>query len=230
MIYNIFGSRDSRDCDIMVFVNTIGSVAESKRVVEECVNALQPLYAKKVNVNLAIIIGGYVAEVFKGTPDEVNNSVYYTYRYHEQAHPLKITGPVVRDPGIKALRSMRAILSFISRTSYREEVKVALNGTASDKHAFLSKLSFKTIVDLGHKNTDLIDFYKMVAFQIGQSYLLNVNTEVYTKYDIGATLPDLKPFLMRTGSGDVNDLDQIKDLWLGSFNPKLIPEYEALRK
>lgn len=230
MIYNIFGSADSKDCDIMVFVNAIGSVAENKLIVARHTEVLQSLYDKQVNVNLAVVNNEIISEVFKGTPDEVNNSLIETYSLHQQKFPPQVTRRVERHAGIKALRSMRAILSFISRTEHRELVKQALSGTATDKHKALSAIQLGAIKELGNKNTDLIDFHKTVAFQVGQSYLLNIGIEVYTKSDIAFQFPELLPFLKRTGDGDPLILDRTKDLWLNSFAPENIPVYEELRK
>lgn len=230
MIYNIFGSADSIDCDVMVFVDTIGNVADSKQVIEQCTNVIQPLYSKKVNVNLAIAADGIIKEVFKGTADEVNNSLFTTYHLHEQVHPRLVTRFVPRNPGIKALRAMRALLSFISRTQYRTPVKAALVGTATDKHELLKVIKFSHIADLGHKNISTTDFHKTLAFQMGQSFLLNIGIEAYTKQAIANHCPDLAPFLFRESGADPAVLDNFKDVWLTSFDPKSIPEYEELRK
>lgn len=230
MIYNIFGSADSIDCDVMVFVDAIGSVADSKRIIDECISLLQPSFSKKVNVNLAIASEGIIQEVFKGTADEVNNSLFSTYHLHEQAHPRIVNKFVPRDPGIKALRAMRALLSFISRTQYRGPVKKALVGTATDKYELLREIKFSHITDLGHKNTNFADFYKTLAFQMGQSFLLNVGIEAYTKQAIAQQCPELEQFLLRNNGADPRVLDAFKDTWLSSFNPSSIPEYEELRK
>lgn len=229
-MYNVFGSEDSVDCDVMVFVDVIGSVAESKLELAKYADLIQPLYDKPVNVNLAIVSDGIVTEVFKGTPDEVNNSLFSTYHLHKQIHPRMVLRFVPRNPGIKALRSMRAILSFISRTQYRGPVKTALVGTATDKYELLRDIRLAHISDLGHKNTNLIDFYKMLAFQMGQSFLLNFGIEAYTKKAIAQHCPELEPFLLRTPGYDPNDLDIFKNTWLQSFDPSKIPEYEELRK
>lgn len=228
--YHVFGSADSQDCDIMVFVDAIGSVAETRVQLAEYKTLLQPAHDKIVNINLAIVRDGIVTEVFKGTADEVNNSLIDTYAFHNQTSPLIITSRLKRDSGIKALRAMRGILSFISRTQYRGPIKQALAGTATDKHGLLKAIEFKYISDLGHKNTNLVDFYKTLAFQMGQSFLLNQGIEAYTKSDIGMRITDLAPFLNRIDGADVFILDNFKDVWLASFDPTQIPEYEELRR
>jgi hypothetical protein len=228
-IYQVFGSHDSVDCDIIVFVTTIGSVADSRALIDKLKQELQPLFDKEVNINLAVLTDGRVTEVFKGTPDEVNNSLLTTYDLHKQAHPQQIKHRVSRDAGLKALRAMRAVISFASRTQYRPAIKVALAGTAIEKHRILREMQFGAISDLGNKNTTMNDFYKTLAFQMGQSFLLNHDIEVYTKGDIARHLPQLKTFLSRDG-GDATILDQFKELWLDSFIPANIPEFEILRR
>ncbi len=227
-MYYVFGSKDSQDVDLIVLVDSIGLVAECRDKIKQLEAEYQPLFDREVNINLAVIRDGVVVDVFKGTPDEVNNSVATTYDLHPQSHPLHITRLLPRDSGVKALRSMRAILSFMSRTCWRMDIKAALSGTAIDKYALLEVIRFDTILDLGRKNTALIDFYKMLAFQMGQSYLLNTGIEVYTKSDIGRHLPALAPFLGRSRA-DPAILNDFKATWLGSFDPKSIPQHEELR-
>ncbi len=228
-MYYVFGSHDSLDVDMVVLVDSIGSVAECRAQAKYWEAAKQPLFDRKVNINLAVMRDGVLVDVFKGTPDEVNNSILVTYALHNQAHPLHITRALPRDAGVKALRAMRAILSFMSRTCWRMSIKQALPGSAQAKHGLLEVIRVDHITDLRHKNTSLIDFYKTLAFQMGQSYLLNSGIEVYTKSDIGSHLPELAPFLSRTVGADPVVLDTFKVKWLGSFDPKAIPQFEQLR-
>lgn len=230
MIYYIFGSSDSVDCDIMVIVDAIGTIAESKVAMEQYASVLQPHYDRKININLAVIQDGIIADVFKGSVDECNNSVLHTYNLHPQTHSLQITRTLPRDPGLKALRSMRAILSFISRTQYRDIVKQALIGNAINKHCALNDIQLSTITEFGRKNINTVDFYKMLAFQMGQSYLLNQDVEVYTKDDISQHLPVLKTYLYRIPHQNPIILDNFKTGWLRSFDPATIPQHEELRK
>src|SRR5690606_25999473 len=124
-----------------------------------------------------------------------------------QKHPLLITKWAERNSDIKSLRAMRAILSFMSRTQYRSLIKAALLGSATDKYELLKTIDFKSIKDLGNKKADLVDFYKTVAFQMGQSYMLNYGVELYTKDSIGMYLPKLQPFLKRIVGTDLGILD-----------------------
>lgn len=228
-MYNIFGSEDSVDCDVMFFVPAIGSVAESKALIATLSEELQKTQEKKVNGNLAVVSNGAVIEVFKGTADEVNNSLLTTYDYHHQEFPSQVMQHLPRDAGMKSLRSMRAILSFMSRTMYRGPIKAALTGSAVDKHSLLKEIVLALKLDLGHKNITQVDFYKMAAFQMGQSYLLNTGVEVYTKQAIASNCESLRPYLERRES-DSAAIDAFKTLWLESFDPNMIPQYEELRK
>ena len=125
--YNVFGSDDSQDYDIMIFVDKIPSTQESKEMCLKIESELQVIFPnKKTNVNLAVIENGIIVDVFKGTSDECNNSIFRTYSIHNQSCPLLIDREVPRDLNLKLARSLRAILSFLSRTSYSNEVKKAL--------------------------------------------------------------------------------------------------------
>lgn len=220
----VFGSQDSIDTDVMLFVDRIGTVSEANQTIEGCVLLSD---GKRLNVNLAVVADGIIVDVFKGTADEANNSVLQTYRLHDQVHQCPIVKMLPRDAGIKNLRAMRAICSFISRTEMRAQVKTALKGSAVDKYNFLLGCELDSIVDLGSKNSNLVDFHKMLAFQMGQAYLLNKSIEVYTKQDIAAQLEELRPALERSG---VVQFDQFKKQWLSSFDPKSIPQFEVLKK
>lgn len=231
LFYNVFGSEDSKDVDIMMFVCKIGNVAESKAKIEKYAAELQPLYDRKVNINFAVVNDGIVTDVFKGTPDEVNNSLFYTCKLHDQKYPMPVTQWVWRDPMLKSLRVMRILLSFISRTSHRNDVKRALAGTAKDKYTLLWYINFNEIMDLGDKNISLVDFRKAVAFQLGQAYLLNNDIEVYTKASLIGFIPALAPFLNREDTSDCGQiLDERRLRWLDSFNPEECPQFEELRK
>jgi hypothetical protein len=203
-------------------------VQENRELIHQFETTLQPFYSKKLNVNIASLRDGVVREVFKGTADEANNSLFSTYALHEQRFDQQIERAVPRDPGIKNLRAMRSILSLMSRTQYRMPIKNALRDSAVEKHSLLKEIRIDCISDIGHKNIEFSDFLKSLAFQMGQSYLLNTGIEVYTKRDIAEFIPYLRPILERR-TLDSRPLDEIRQTWLNSFDPATIPQYEDLR-
>lgn len=215
--YNVFGSDDSQDYDIMIFVDKIPSTQESKEMCLKIESELQVIFPnKKTNVNLAVIENGIIVDVFKGTSDECNNSIFRTYNLHNQSCPLLIDREVPRDLNLKLARSLRAILSFLSRTSYSNEVKKALKGNALDKINVLEKICLSSLTNLNKNNHNIIEFRKQVAFQMGQCRLLMNEIEVYTKKGICIHYPCLEPYLYRE-IVDADDLESFKEIFLSEI-------------
>ena len=198
MNYNVFGSETSLDYDIMVYVDAIPPIQQCKELCTKLEEELAvDLPYKKRNVNLAVVEDGVITKVFKGTPDECNNSVLATYHFHQQNQNLPITRRVPRNVPLKIARGIRIILSFLSRTEHRELVKKALRGSTADKLAALECIPFKDIHDLGKNNQDVVEFYKHAAFQIGQCMALMDGAELYTKKDIASYCPSLEKYVNR---------------------------------
>lgn len=184
----------------MVIVHHVGDdVEQNKQMCAQFEKTIEKLLSpnKRVNVNLAQIDSGYVSKVFKGSVDEVNNSLLETYGDHKQYHPLKIRGKLERNIDLKIVRSVRIILTLVSRTPYRASVKSALkDGTFLQRLEVLSKVDLTTVKDFGKKD-DESDVMKKIAFQIGQVLGLLEVKEYYSKEDIGKAFSNLKPYLMR---------------------------------
>ena len=218
--YNIFGSADSVDCDVMVFVDQLPpSIEQSKNLCKFYDEEIKKDLGtdKEVNSNLAIVRDGIITACFKGIPYETNNSIFLTYDFHEQKHDWKVKRLIpVTDEWIrqKAARAIRTILSFISRTQYRSEVKAALKGSTRQKIATLLAIDLETIEDFGKNNQNKADIYKEIAFQIGQATALLDKTELYTKQAIGKWYHVLRPFLYREENVIVKDLNEQKDYFL----------------
>lgn len=231
MVYWIFGSKSSQDVDILAVVPSLGSIAENKVVVSQIEDSLKDKYSRELNVNLGILKDGVLVEVFKGTVDEVNNSVFDTYHLHDQSFDLQISRKIIRDVDLKTLRCLRVMTSFYSRTSFRAEVKKALSLGVIEKHRFLSELNISTITDLGPgKNMDFLDYLKTMAFQMGQTHALRSGVELYTKESIGLTYPELDPFLRRQ-KGNLEALEEFKKNFLSSVDPLTLKyQYEEFKK
>jgi len=213
--YNIFGSKDSIDIDVMVFVDKLPNTTE------ECKDACHK-YEKELdlgdfsNVNLAVVKDGIVTECFKGTPDEVNNSILATYGLHDkyQEFDCQVDRPVERDIPLKIARCFRIILTLISRTQYRAEVKKALKGDVEEKIEFLQYLDFTTIDSFNKNGLTDIDCWKAIVFQIIQTIFLIDNIEIYTKGEAKAVSPPLTPVIMRENISEEHKLmiNSIMDL------------------
>ena len=204
--FQLFGSKSSIDYDAMVFVDSIPESVEVCKSMcgmydKEILKLLKinnyPI--KKVNSNLAVVENGILTDIHKGMICECNNSLYLTYDNFSQLYPNQIRFLINRDIDLKILRCYRILLSFLSRTSYRDDVKKALKGTLSQKIDVLSCINYIDI-DFGNRNGNPIDIWKALAFQIGQTILLTKNIEVYSKEDICAHIPSLTGFIMRIES------------------------------
>jgi len=199
--YNIFGSEDSVDVDVMFYIDELPSIKECKEICKEFDQGLQKELKtdKEVNTNLCVLEDGVISEVFKGFPQECNNSIFYTYNFHDQPHPLMIKDLIWDESNIplKCARCLRILLSFISRTEHREIVKKSLRGSTTEKIKTLTYITLEDIEDFGKNNQTREDIFKSFSFQIGQTIALLDNIELFTKRQISDYLPDLTLYLMR---------------------------------
>lgn len=214
MTFNVFGSASSLDLDLMVYLPVLPPLEEAKRISKEYNEKIEVLFGnqKRANTNLAVLKDGVITEVFKGTVDEVNNSIFLTYDLHSQKHPLMVTRLLPRDKGLKLLRAARIILSFYSRTEHRPMVKKALQGDLK------AKLDCLKAMDLSReyafdKNQSSLDVYKTVAFQFGQVLGLYSDQEFYSKEAIIDAYPELSEYLRREVSPLAN-LENSKEQFL----------------
>lgn len=194
---NIFGSEDSTDLDIMIKVESIQNIEWCRRRCDELDIHFTEIYNKKANSNLCVVSDGMIVEVYKGTVDEVNNMLYYTYELHPQNHCIFVSKLVSRNVSLKVNRALRTILSHLSRTKYRPEIKEALRGSMAKRIDTIRNIDFCEIDDLNKNNSSIIEYRKTVAFQIGQSLGLFENTELYTKKSISLQYPRLADLLYR---------------------------------
>jgi hypothetical protein len=198
-IFHVFGSPSSIDRDILVFVDTLPTLEESKIIAADLVPIIQTYFedAKKPNINFGILDDGIVVETLKGIADETNNAILATYDFHIQPYPLAITRPVSRDLPAKYQRTARVILSLYSRTNHRQAVKQALRGDFAARCAMLERIDFSVhVADFGkHALPD--DVYKSIAFQLGQAISLAKGIELYTKEDIISHFPAFARALRR---------------------------------
>ncbi len=199
--FYIFGSENSQDYDVLIEVdeipNEIHLAHELCRILGK--NASEILNDKPVNPNLIVIKNQEIIKVFKGTIDEVNNALFYTYSLHNQLFELPILKSIERHKNTKLNRVIRTILSIYARTDKRKEFLKALNGSFEEKIEILKTIDFKRDINFGEKSSKNIDIYKSVAFQFAQyfSLLEGFENQSYTKNLLAKNYSDLKPFLER---------------------------------
>lgn len=218
-IFQIFGSKSSTDYDVMVFVDKIPSIEDSKFLCKKWNKKLYMMFIdngmeiKTLNCNLAVLTDGEITAVHKGTSDECNNSCLLTYDFHKQFHEQQITRLVERDVDIKIMRSIRFILMYLSRSDYRFDVKVALKSNFIKKLKTLERIDLSNTTELGKSSVDWVDYLKSVSFQLGQSIALMDDKEFYTKEELCKEFPDLEPMLMRTGQ-DLTIIEKYKEIFI----------------
>jgi hypothetical protein len=211
--YQIFGSENSTDLDVVFFIDKIPSTVFEAAELCKYYGAEYEnfnLNDKAINPNIAVLQEGVLTDVFKGTSDELNNALFYTYCYHEQNYVNSISSVLKRDVNLKFLRCARMILAFLSKTIYRTNIKQALNSTILTKLQVLKEIDLTILTNLG-KGTNLIDTKKSLAFQLGQTLLLDKGIEVYTKNGIISHILEVDPYLMRDPSSDLLNLQILLD-------------------
>lgn len=186
------GSEDSLDIDVYFLVDQLGTLNEAKKLCDDL------SHKHAVNGNLIVVKDGQVVDVYKGTVDEVNNSILATYHLHEQIHPIPVNKKVERDICLKWLRVIRGILSHCSRTEYRATVKAALRAeNVADKLKAILEIDFSKIDDFGKEKA--AEVHKFVCFQVAQYLGLLEGVEIYTKSQAKKYLAnaDVSKFLYR---------------------------------
>ena len=187
----IHGSEDSTDVDVHYVFDKMPSFQECKDFCDS---------DKSENRNIITIENGIVTNVYKGTTDEINNALLKTYSLHQQEYPLLIEHKVERNKILKVIRSVRIILSHLSRSQYRPIIKAALKSDNwNERLNVLNTIKLHEInFDSLNKHLNKLDICKVIAFQIIQCFALLVdNIEIYTKSEAASYNPDLKSFLYR---------------------------------
>lgn len=209
----IHGSKDSVDVDTYYWVDELPST------IQECKTWCESREGENANlftVHTEIVGEHYssvVDKVYKGVPDEVNNSLLRTYDLHPNQESSLPPGLhyVQRDEFIKYIRSVRVILSHLSKSQYRPDIKSALSSSDWNvklrtlEHIYLQEIDFSTL----NHNMSPEDIKKVIAFQIGQSIGLMDGYEYYTKSEIADAYPILRQFLYRDPESNINELDAI---------------------
>ncbi len=204
--YYIFGSSDSIDYDIFIDVDfpITKNHTKNSQIIKELETVLLEQLRfrdKKLNLNLIRIENGIIVDCYKGTIDECNNCLYYTYQYHKQDFPNPIERLVERNIDLKCIRTCRELLSFFTRTERRSEIKSALRGNLVDKLNILTTMKLSSIVDIDierKKGEKLPDVLKVFCFQLAQCEKLIEGIELFTKHDIVDHYCYFEPFLYRS--------------------------------
>lgn len=195
MIKYFHGSEDSTDIDVFY-------VFDTKPSYHECHTFCSADTVE--NRNIIVIKDGFVVDCFKGTVDEIQNSLLATYHLHSQEFPLIISETVKRNVMLKNVRVLRCFLSHFSRTKWRTDVKDALRS-----HDWKKRLDVVRVLDMETeefgKNSN-VEVRKVFAFQLAQILGLYAGIEIYTKSDAANAFPSLEPYLYRHINPPMNGL------------------------
>lgn len=211
--YNIFGSASSKDYDVVFYVEHLGTIDNCHKVVKQYQTILEHVLfdikkrpRKVINGNLAVLdtMNGTLVKVFKGTPDEVNNSVHNTYHFHTQDCARMISTEIKRGGSnefythLKIKRCFRFILSFYSRVAtMRSNIKIALKGDINQRIAAVDLINFVFHTEFPDKKELKEDIYKVIAFQLAQTTLLHEGIQIFTKEEVIHHYPGLKHAILR---------------------------------
>lgn len=207
-----FGSEDSLDEDRVYVFPSLPSLEECQAFCKH----------KPDNRNIIVIEDGVVIDCYKGSPDEMNNALWDTYALHPQTAPLPLTQRVTRNIPLKVVRTTRIILSMLTRTSYRTEIKAALRShDQSQRIRILRQIDFVTL-ELDREQR------KAIAFHLGQTLALLEGEECYTKSQVSARTPDLAPMIQREAESDLAQLNIHRDTMLRELSEVYIRTWETL--
>lgn len=213
-----YGSKDSTDVDIMVVApNGVRTNEELKEFITQVQyqgKFLQQFqhfgfHPLDMDFNVGVIEDGQCTNVYKGTVDEFNNMLYYQFDNFEQpcftGNPIKVL--VQRDVGLKIIRTLRGLLSQVSRTKYRKEVKQTLReGDLFDRIDVL-RMVYNDPRPLYNKlKVHEKDFNKFVAFQTVQTLELISGHEIFEKSQVIDLYPDLERMITRQPECEQHDL------------------------
>jgi hypothetical protein len=199
-----FGSEDSRDNDILYVLDQLPSADICKALCS---------HHSQENRNLAVLHDGCIQETYKGLPGETNNAVFYTAGLHLQNGENPVQRPVIRNVPLKLVRAVRIILSLLTRTSLRSQVKASLqSNSVAERHALLATIDFS--------RHDLpAEALKAAAYQLAQTIALIDGHEYYTKSELIENCPDLADLIgRRSTSASTTVLNQYRDALLHRIN------------
>lgn len=224
IIYQYFGSEDSRDRDIVFFVPGLPPTLEAR---SNWCKALAQAHRdnnrddRPINANIAIATGGRLLEVHKGTTDELNNALYVTYCLHRQDFEPQVRQRLPRNTDLKFIRCTRMLLSALTKTVFRAEVKRALQGNIQQRIAGLRTIDFEQVKETT-KGYSPEDIRKLAAFQLGQTLALDKGLELYTKSRIAFYYPQLQDYLQRAPQAPAGALNDLLAVFINRLEQRVV--------
>jgi len=205
--YNIFGSENSTDIDVIAKLNrdiSEFSTEDLHQIANIFAGGLKErLSCSSVDVNLVNIEGGIITKSFKGVKDEINNAVYYTYHLHKQEYPCLIKKPIPRNFMKKLDYISMKVLTYFTKGKDRQIVKKGLKNKdyINTLKYLYENFDGNYLKDIKkHKGMELKNLTKKIVFYTYQLKLLKEEIEVYTKNDLIKYFPEIENAVNRTAN------------------------------
>lgn len=201
--YYYFGSDDSADEDVLILIDKyeLPLIQEDRK---DLLFNIKKEYGLNWNMNFIVVENGIVIDTIypKSWVDSVNNSLFSTYHLHKdkQKFDLCIDRKIPRNKLLAIYKTVRTILSMLTRTQYRNDIKPIIKGIHDFKYKvdILSKIDFTLLDTFNQSNTLDVDIWKIVGFYLVQNYaLIKNNIEIYTKKDAIIYDENFEPFIYR---------------------------------
>lgn len=199
LVWNRYGSHDSIDEDICVYLDELPNGIEDRK---ELTNQIKKSnFNPNSNLIIAKIENGQIIDCTKpkSSPDSLNNAVYLTYNLHKQEHPLQIWNIVKRNLPLAIYKTWRLIATYLARTEYRTLLRPTMNW----QFQFVNNLDKLRIIDwttintFNQKNVTDTDIWKGCSFYLAQNMALLQNLHIHTKEDAIRFNPNLAKFINR---------------------------------
>lgn len=183
LIYNKYGSSDSTDTDVVVYLKDLPDHVEDRK---NLTNEIKKKYNVNWNIIIAKVEDGIIVDCTypKSFPSGLNNSIYLTYNNHEQEYPCQVTRLVNRNIATSVYRTIHKLQTLITRTQYRKNIRPYMHYSVDFKMKLenLLAVDFTEITTFNQQNMNDVDIWKVIAFELVQNYaLLKDNISIHEK-------------------------------------------------
>jgi len=223
-----YGSNDSDDIDVFIGLNRVPDLDdEDDRIMMEEIHETIDYtlrYSgqftnsdKKVEYSfIHISPEGVVDWCEYDDLEECNNALYYTFNHHAYNNNVlygknPIKSKLEQNVSFKIVKVVRTLLTFLSRTSYREEVKYLLKqGTFKERLEFLLKVVSEngiSSIDTFNKKLPDVEIVKDIAFMFIQLYGLVHDVDVFCKRDAALRFPDMSRYIYKDHNAPLEPLE-----------------------
>lgn len=187
--YNIFGSTNSQEYDILFHVPEIPKHKDMNKIICLAIGEMIELHDKTKRVTLCIVKDGIITKTSDGLADEYNNNLFYTYSLHKQYTECLVNRPITRNIHAKLEKVVLDILSILEKTQYRQKILPLANATFEEKLKVFKELDlnnisfgFNQLDGEGYEDSHIL-FKQAASFELIQTIGLYDGIEIYTALD-----------------------------------------------